>query len=115
LADSAVPFGKEFFLWKRPFDHFILLDSTFAHYLWQPFTLIENGSEDIASWYRPMYRLNFAIPFEKLEVCSRVHMLRAIDQKILTTPLFFKFITPMASREAHIGSVRHFQMVGIGR
>jgi hypothetical protein len=65
LAGSAVPFGKEFFLWKRPFDHFILLDSTFAHYLWQLFTLIENGSGDVAPWYRPGVRTYFAVPFEK--------------------------------------------------
>ena len=65
LADSAVPFGKENFLWKRPFDHLILLDSTFAHYLWQPFTLIENGSGDVALCYRPGVPTYFTVPFGK--------------------------------------------------
>ena len=65
LADSAVLFGKEFFLSKRPFDNFILLDSTFSHYLWQPFSLIENGSGDVALWYRPGVPTYFAVPFEK--------------------------------------------------
>ena len=62
-----------------------------------------------------VHRLTLLFPSKKLEVCSQVHMLRAIDQNILTTPLFFKCITPMASREAHIGSVSHFQIVGLGK
>ena len=37
-----------------------------------------------------VYRLTLLFPSEKLEVCSQVHMLRAIDQNILTTPLFFQ-------------------------
>lgn len=65
LVDSAVHSERNFFLWKRPFDHFILLDSTFAHYLWQPFSLIENGSGDVALWYRPGVPTYFAVPFEK--------------------------------------------------
>ena len=64
-AGSAVLFEKEFFMWRRPFHHFILLESTFAHDLWQPFTLIENVSGDVALWYRPGAPTYFAVPFEK--------------------------------------------------
>jgi hypothetical protein len=116
LVDSAVLFGKEFFLWKRPFDHFILLDSTFAHYLWQPFSLIENGSGDVALWYRPGVPTYFAVPFEKNSRFVLKCICSAQSTRTYRPPLyFFKCITPMASREAHIGSVRHFQMVGLGK
>jgi hypothetical protein len=56
---------RNFLCGRRPFDHFILLDSTFAHDLWQPFTLIENVTGDVALWYRPGAPTYFAVPFEK--------------------------------------------------
>ena len=95
------PSERNFFCGKWPFDHFILLDSTFAHDLWQHFTLIENGSGDVDLWYRPGAPTYVAVPFEKARgLYSSAYALRNRSEHI-NHPFIFSSISLRWLAERH--------------